>query len=274
MTDLAEPPTASAAAPPRRVAMPSPPMRMEVIRAMRADPAREFKTAGAAARMGVPPEVFIRAFKQLTGLSPQRFHSALRIERAKQLLVETERAVTDVSLDVGYDSLGTFVRTFSLLVGVAPSQLRKLSRGENPVALARDGLPSWRRRRQGTPARTVPVRLDPASAGRGRVVAVGLFPQSIPAGLPLDGCFIDPESGTGALRLPDGHRRASLLAAGFEPFAPDTGWLGRFDDLVVCRMPVPPAGSGAAALSLRPLAESDPPFLTAIPLLFLLDGGD
>ena len=40
------------------------------------------------------------------------------------LLRETDRSVTDISLDVGFNSLGTFSRTFREIVGASPSDYR------------------------------------------------------------------------------------------------------------------------------------------------------
>jgi len=37
------------------------------------------------------------------------------------LLRETERSVTDICLDVGFASLGTFTRTFREIVGESPT---------------------------------------------------------------------------------------------------------------------------------------------------------
>jgi hypothetical protein len=45
---------------------------------------------------------FTRLFQRATGLSPGRFLSALRLERAKQLLVSTSLNVIDISHQVGY----------------------------------------------------------------------------------------------------------------------------------------------------------------------------
>jgi len=46
------------------------------------------------------------------------------------LLRETDRSVTDVCLDVGFSSLGTFSRTFREIVGETPSGYRL---GHGPV---------------------------------------------------------------------------------------------------------------------------------------------
>ena len=46
------------------------------------------------------------------------------------LLRETDRSVTDICLDVGFSSLGTFSRTFREIVGETPSAYRK---GNGPI---------------------------------------------------------------------------------------------------------------------------------------------
>jgi AraC-like DNA-binding protein len=46
------------------------------------------------------------------------------------LLRETDRSVTDICLDVGFNSLGTFSRTFREIVGETPSAYRL---GNGPV---------------------------------------------------------------------------------------------------------------------------------------------
>ena len=47
-----------------------------------------------------------------------------RVERAMELLRETDRPVTELCLDVGFNSLGTFSRTFRRVVGEPPSSYR------------------------------------------------------------------------------------------------------------------------------------------------------
>jgi transcriptional regulator GlxA family with amidase domain len=69
---------------------------------------------------------FIRTFKTTFGETPHRYLQRRRIERAMYLLRTTERSVTDVCMEVGFSSLGTFSRTFSDIVGTTPSRFRLL----------------------------------------------------------------------------------------------------------------------------------------------------
>ncbi len=67
---------------------------------------------------------FIRTFRATFGETPHRYLQRRRVERAMFLLRETNRSVSDICLDVGFLSLGTFSRTFSEIVGESPSSYR------------------------------------------------------------------------------------------------------------------------------------------------------
>src|SRR3984893_17491283 len=67
---------------------------------------------------------FIRAFRATFGETPHRYLQRRRVERSMFLLRETDRSVTDICLDVGFTSRGTFSRTFREIVGETPSDYR------------------------------------------------------------------------------------------------------------------------------------------------------
>ena len=242
------------------------PSLRDFIRTMRAKPAAAFQTQEAAAAFGVTPFAFIRAFKEVTGLSPQRFRAALRIERAKRLLVETDRPVTEISFDVGYNSLGTFVRIFTLLVGLPPSQLRRLARGGDPAEIV-DGARTFNPLPM--TASTVRGTVEPPLPRKALVVA-GLFPQGLPAGLPIDGCFVDPVARDFRLAWPCGRRRVSLLIAAIGCFTLKEAWVGNLPEIEVSSLSLAAAPRRPVRVRLRAIDETDPPFLTPIPLLLLL----
>jgi AraC-like DNA-binding protein len=68
---------------------------------------------------------FIRGFRATFGETPHRYLQRRRVERAMFLLRETDRSVTEICLDVGFSSLGTFSRTFTGIVGESPTAYRK-----------------------------------------------------------------------------------------------------------------------------------------------------
>ena len=73
---------------------------------------------------------FIRTFRATFGETPHRYLQRRRVERSMFLLRETDRSVTDVCLDVGFTSLGTFSRMFREIVGETPSAYRL---GHGPI---------------------------------------------------------------------------------------------------------------------------------------------
>jgi AraC-like DNA-binding protein len=73
----------------------------------------------------VSPAHFSRQFRATFGETPHRYLQRRRVERAMELLRETDRPVTDICLDVGFNSLGTFSRTFREVVGEPPSAYRE-----------------------------------------------------------------------------------------------------------------------------------------------------
>jgi transcriptional regulator GlxA family with amidase domain len=75
---------------------------------------------------------FIRTFRATFGETPNRYLQRRRVERAMYLLRESSRSVTDICMDVGFSSLGTFSRVFRDIVGEPPSVYRQ--RGPLPPA--------------------------------------------------------------------------------------------------------------------------------------------
>jgi AraC-like DNA-binding protein len=74
---------------------------------------------------------FIREFRANFGETPHRYLQRRRVERAMWLLRETTSSVSEVCLEVGFTSLGTFSRTFREIVGEPPSAYR--ARGALPA---------------------------------------------------------------------------------------------------------------------------------------------
>ncbi|MGW0991839.1 helix-turn-helix domain-containing protein [Streptomyces sp. NPDC002523] len=77
----------------------------------------------------------LRVFSQVTGVTPGRFLSAVRIGEAKRLLKNSDLGVATISSTVGYSSTGSFTSRFTESVGIPPTQYRQLSRGEGEYAV-------------------------------------------------------------------------------------------------------------------------------------------
>ncbi|MBL8961049.1 MAG: helix-turn-helix transcriptional regulator [Gemmatimonadetes bacterium] len=67
---------------------------------------------------------FARSFKDAFGLPPHRYLLTRRIERATAFLRDTERSVTEIAMETGWSSLGTFGRIFHDIVGESPGAYR------------------------------------------------------------------------------------------------------------------------------------------------------
>jgi AraC-like DNA-binding protein len=78
----------------------------------------------------VSPAHFSRQFRATFGETPHRYLQRRRVERAMELLRETDRPVTEICFDVGFASLGTFSRTFRAVIGESPSRYRARFAGE------------------------------------------------------------------------------------------------------------------------------------------------
>lgn len=63
---------------------------------------------------------FIRAFRRTYGISPHRYLTRRRIEKAQYLLAHTEMTVTDICFEIGFKSLGSFSAQFRRYTGCSP----------------------------------------------------------------------------------------------------------------------------------------------------------
>jgi transcriptional regulator GlxA family with amidase domain len=73
---------------------------------------------------------FARSFKRAFGVPPHRYLLTRRIERATALLRDTDRPITEIAFDTGWESLGTFGRTFRDVTGESPGAIRARAQAE------------------------------------------------------------------------------------------------------------------------------------------------
>ncbi len=240
-----------------------------VIQAMRErlDEALSLHDLARIARMS--PFHFNRVFGQITGIPPSQFLAALRLEAAKRLLLLTDRSVTDVCFDVGYNSLGSFITRFTQMVGRSPRHLRGLRRtGES--CRQQPPHPGSNPRPPGEAHGVLHGRVSGPESFLGRVF-VGLFPTPIPQARPV-ACTVLSEPGAFVIeRIPDGVYHVLALgvpgAAGLRAYALCEDTLrGRAGPVVVHGS----HSAGPTAVSLRPARLTDAPILVALP--FLLHG--
>lgn len=214
---------------------------------------------------------FVRIFDETTGTTPHHFLSCLRIQRAKERLLKSGASITDVCLEVGYNSLGTFSKTFSELVGVAPQAFRALPKR---MTAAQFAAMIWRylaaRKKISGPVLEGVVEGPRLPKG---FTFVGTFTSGVPLGVPFSGTVM---VGRGKFRIerpavPEFHLLAALV-----PLSANLAEM-------VVNIPISYVASarvqndlGEAAekprLRLRPLRPTDPPIVMALPALPPLRG--
>ena len=84
----------------------------------------EWPVRRLASVSGVSEAHFARSFKEAFGVPPHRYLLTRRLERAKALLRDTDLSITEIAFQTGWNSLGTFGRTFRDVTGESPGELR------------------------------------------------------------------------------------------------------------------------------------------------------
>jgi AraC-like DNA-binding protein len=91
-----------------------------------------------AREAGISQFHFIRQFEALFGRTPHQYRIQSRLDRAKVLLAKGHHSVTEVCMEVGFASLGSFSDLFARRVGTSPSAYRRRAGIMVPVS---GGLP-------------------------------------------------------------------------------------------------------------------------------------
>jgi AraC-like DNA-binding protein len=96
----------------------------------------DVQTLARAARLS--PAHFSREFHRAFGGPPHKYLLMRRLERAAELLRNTDRSVADICLAVGLKSLGSFTTSFHRRYGMTPTAYR----AAHPPALERARVPT------------------------------------------------------------------------------------------------------------------------------------
>lgn len=92
---------------------------------------KTIKLKDVADLLHVNPNYFSYLFKQVKGYTFKSYITHLRIEKAKQLLINSFLTVNEISRQVGYDDSNYFSRAFKRVTGLPPSFYNRISE-ENP----------------------------------------------------------------------------------------------------------------------------------------------
>jgi transcriptional regulator GlxA family with amidase domain len=75
-------------------------------------------------RVALSPRQLERLFLRHTGMSPLRFYMQLRVDRARELLLYSDRAVIEVAISTGFTSTSHLATWYKRIYGVRPSDMR------------------------------------------------------------------------------------------------------------------------------------------------------
>ncbi len=85
----------------------------------------DFAMSDLCERVGMTESSFSRYFRRATGTTFTDFVNRLRINKACQLLMETDRYITNVCYDVGFNNVANFNRRFLQVKGMTPKEFRR-----------------------------------------------------------------------------------------------------------------------------------------------------
>src|SRR5258706_6952612 len=71
------------------------------------------------------PYHFIRLFRRVYKQTPHQYLIQRRIEAAKQLLHSTDLSITEICIEIGFESLGSFSTLFRKATGLSPTSYRE-----------------------------------------------------------------------------------------------------------------------------------------------------
>ncbi len=85
----------------------------------------ELSLAGVARQAGMSEFYFCKMFKKVTGVNFARYVSLVRVEKAKNLLLNINYRVSEIAFEVGFQSLTHFNRIFKSIAGQSPTEYRR-----------------------------------------------------------------------------------------------------------------------------------------------------
>lgn len=96
-----------------------------MLQAVLADPGHHWNVARLAAEACLSRSAFAERCQQVTGYSPGGLVAELRLQRARQLLLQTDQQIEQIALASGYQSATAFIRFFRQHQGLSPGAYRE-----------------------------------------------------------------------------------------------------------------------------------------------------
>jgi AraC-like DNA-binding protein len=102
-----------------------------VVLAIIDDPSADWNVNTMAERAFLSPSAFAGRCHKHTGMAPKKLVDQLRLQRARQLLKNTQLPLEVISEQLGYHSATAFGRFFKRYEGISASQFRRISDATN-----------------------------------------------------------------------------------------------------------------------------------------------
>lgn len=99
----------------------------DVVTRIANDPSRDVSAADIAAEIGMNPGRFGRLFRRATGHSFLSYVNQVRVNKACLLLMQSERYITSICYEVGFNNVSNFNRRFLEIKGLTPTEFRRQS---------------------------------------------------------------------------------------------------------------------------------------------------
>jgi len=96
----------------------------ETVRRIEASASERISIAGLAREAAMSAYHFLRVFRHIVGMTPHQYVLRTRLHRAAMLLRASDRSISEIALDTGFEDLSTFNRRFRRVMGVTPSVYR------------------------------------------------------------------------------------------------------------------------------------------------------
>jgi AraC-like DNA-binding protein len=97
----------------------------QIITAIRAEPGASWRIEELAQQAHLSTSQFTRRFRQITHMSPAHFVIHTRLQRACELLQETEMSLSQIAHALGYIDPAFFARQFKSRIGCTPGAMRR-----------------------------------------------------------------------------------------------------------------------------------------------------
>jgi len=90
-----------------------------------------------ARQLYLTPNYLGQIFRQHVGTTVKKYHNQLRMEAALRMLISSRKTISEISDELGFESISYFSRRFKMTYGISPSQI--ISQNEHPKISAENG---------------------------------------------------------------------------------------------------------------------------------------